>query len=143
MKKLLLALVATATLASCSDEVKTLGVINTTSGFYKVDLYSASVAGWAGGVNSSESFENLCILAFDYGTMNTMRMDSVVTAIPTLGVNYEQNWRFATELTDTSLEIGTETWYLARISNGDIHISRYTEYNGMGQDIQTMVLTEL
>jgi hypothetical protein len=143
MKKLLLALVATATLASCSDEVKTLGVINTTNGFYKVDLYSASVAGWAGGVNSSESFESLCILAFDYGTMNTMRMDSVVTAIPTLGVNYEQNWRFATELTDTSLEIGTETWYLARISNGDIHISRYTEYNGMGQDIQTMVLTEL
>jgi len=143
MKKLLLALVATATLASCSDEVKTLGVINTTSGFYKVDLYSASVAGWAGGVNSSATFDSLCYLAFDYGTMWTLNMDSVIDFIPTLGINYETTFKFITELTDTSLEIGNETWYLARISNGDIHISRYTEYNGMGQDIQTMVLTEL
>jgi len=143
MKKLLLALVATATLASCSDEVKTLGVINTTSGFYKADLYSASVAGWAGGVNSSESFEEVCILAFNYGTMWTMTMDSVITQIPVLGNRYETEFKFVTELTDTSLEIGTETWYLSRISNGDVHISRYTEYNGMGQDIQTMVLTEL
>ncbi len=143
MKKLLLALVATATLASCSNEVKTLGVINTTNGFYKVDLLSASVAGWAGGVNSSESFEEVCILAFNYGTMWTMTMDSVITPIPVLGNRYETEFKFAAELTDTSLEIGNETWYLARISNGDIHISRYTEYNGMGQDIQTMVLTEL
>lgn len=143
MKKLLLALVATATLASCSDEVKTLGVINTTNGFYKVDLLSASVAGWAGGVNSSESYEELCILAFSYGEMYTMTLDSVITPVPALGYLYESNFKFSTELTDTSLEIGTETWYLASFSNGDVHISRYTEYNGMGQDIQTMVLTEL
>lgn len=143
MKKLLLALVAIATLSSCSNEVKTLGVINTTSGFYKVDLYSATIEGYIGGSNSSDTFNDLCILAFDYGTMYTMTLDSVVTSIPTLGNGFENKFEFGVELTDTSLEIGTETWYLARISNGDIHISRYTDYGGMGQDIQTMVLTEL
>ena len=130
------------TITSCTEEVQP-EVINTTDGFYRVDLHSASVAGWAGGVNSSETFDSLCYLAFDYGTMWTLNMDSVIDFMPTLGINYETTFKFVTELTDTSLEIGNETWYLARISNGDIHISRYTEYHGMGQDIQTMVLTEL
>ena len=130
------------TITSCTKDVQP-DVINTTDGFYKVDLLSASVAGWAGGVNSNDSFDSLCILAFDYGTMYTMTLDSVITQIPVLGVNFESEFKFVTELTDTSLEIGMETWYLARISNGDVHITRYTEYNGMGQDIQTMILTEL
>ena len=130
------------TITSCTDDVQP-DVINTTDGFYRVDLLSASVAGWAGGVNSSDSFDSLCVLAFDYGTMYTMTLDSVITQIPILGVNFETEFKFVTELTDTSLEIGAETWYLARISNGDVHITRYTEYNGMGQDIQTMILTEL
>lgn len=130
------------TITSCTDEVQP-EVINTTNGFYQVDLLSASVAGWAGGINSSASFDNLCILAFNYGTMYTMTLDSVVTQIPTLGFNFETQFKFVTELTDTSLEIGTETWYLASVSNGEVHITRYTDYNGMGQDIQTMILTEL
>ena len=142
MKNLIYGAAMLFTITSCTEDVQP-EVINTTDGFYQVDLLSASTAGWAGGINSSETFDSLCIIAFDYGTMYTMTLDSVVTEMPILGVNYETQFKFVTELTDTSLEIGAETWYLARISNGDVHITRYTNYNGMGQDIQTMILTEL
>ena len=142
MKKLLLALVATATLASCSDEITTLGVVNNTNGFYKVDMLSASTAGWAGGINSSETFENLCYLAFDNGMMWTLNMDSVITPIPTLGVNYETNYKFYTNENDTALSIGTEEWIILD-NNGELNLTRVTNYHGMGMDIQTMVLTEL
>lgn len=142
MKKLFLSIAAALTLFSCTDEITTLGVVNNTNGFYKVDMLSASTAGWAGGVNSSETFDNLCYLAFDNGMMYTLNMDSVITPIPTLGVNYETNFEFYTNENDTALSIGTEEWIILD-NNGEINLTRVTNYQGMGMDIQTLILTEL
>ena len=139
MKQLLLTIATAATLFSCTNEQPTVGQLNTTDGFYSVDFVSVSQAGWAGGNTSDTLISDLCYLAFDYGTMFTINRDSVVTPIPLLGFNYTQAFEFPTTLSDTALHIG----YLARVSNGDIHISRYTDYFGMGLDIQTLILTEL
>ena len=129
-------------LMSCS-KVELAPDFNTTDGFYSVTLHSESIAGWAGGEDSDTTFQDLCYIATDYGTLYTIDRDSNVTQMPLLGINYTQAFQFATSLNDTAVQIGYETWYLSRISNGDLHIKRYTDYFGMGMDIQTMILTNL
>lgn len=142
MKKVILSIAAALTLFSCTDEITTLGVVNNTNGFYKVDMLSTSTAGWAGGINSSETFEDLCYFAFNDGMMYTLNMDSVITPIPTLGYLYENDFKFFTNENDTALSIGTEEWILLD-NNGEINLTRVTNYQGMGMDIQTLILTEL
>ena len=127
---------------SCS-KVELAPDFNTTDGFYSVTLHSESISGWAGGEDSDTTFQDLCYIATDYGTLYTIDRDSNVTQMPLLGINYTQAFQFATSLNDTAVQIGYETWYLSRISNGDLHIKRYTDYFGMGMDIQTMILTNL
>ena len=139
MKKLILLSIL---FMSCSKE-ELQPVFNTADGFYSVSLHSESIAGWAGGEDSDTTFEDLCYIATDYGTLYTIDRDSNVTQMPLLGINYTQSFQFATSLNDTAVQIGYETWYLSRISNGDVHLKRYTNYFGMGMDIQTMILTNL
>lgn len=142
MKNLILGAAALLAFASCEKQ-QPQPAFNTTDGFYSVTLMSVSESGWGGGVDTDTTFEDLCYLATDYGTIYTINRDSAVSPIPLLGINYEQTFEFPVSLNDTAVQIGYETWYLARVSNGDLHITRYTDYFGMGQDIQTLILTEL
>ena len=142
MKQLLLTIATAVTLFSCTNEQPTIGQLNTTDGFYSVDFHSVSQAGWAGGNTSDTIIPDFCYLAFDYGQVFTINRDSVVTPLPLLGFNFTNTFEFPTSLNDTALQIGTETWYYGVIDN-EIHLARVTDYNGMGLDMQTLILTEL
>tara|TARA_R110002072_G_scaffold55763_1_gene144949 strand:+ start:37 stop:465 length:429 start_codon:yes stop_codon:yes gene_type:complete len=142
MKNILLIAGVAIGLASCTTEQPTLGRLNTTDGFYSADFHSASQAGWAGGNTSDTIIPDFCYLAFDYGQVFTINRDSVVTPLPLLGFNFTNTFEFPTSLNDTALQVGTETWYYGVIDN-EIHLTRVTDYFGMGMDIQTLILTEL
>lgn len=149
MRKLLMIVGLAVGLTSCSDNVVTEAKeLNLSTGRYSVDLMSVQVSGSLGGVDASETFENLALIHFDYGQMWTLNNDEEVQAIPILGFNFENNYFFLVERNGTELMIGGETWYIVESNadnniQGDINLTRVTDYGGMGMDIQTMVLTEL
>jgi len=149
MKNLLLITGLAVGLSSCADVVVVdANVLNTATGKYSVDLISVSTSGWAGGIDSDTTIEDLCLIYFEYGGMYTLNNNEEIQQIPILGFNFQDNFFFETSRSADSLMIGGGVWYIVEASadnniDGDVNLTRVTNYNGMGTDIQTMVLTEL
>lgn len=146
MKNLLIAATALLAFTSCEQPSGNIE-LNTLDGWYKVDLQSTSTSGYLGGVDSDTLIMDVGHFAFDYGTLYTLNMDSAVTPLPLLGILWETEYEFSTELNDTALQIGTETFhkFSRHVRNGvvEYRFRRDTQYFGMGTDKQTIILTEL
>ena len=133
-------------MSSCQKE-QVLPELNTQDGWYKLDIQSTSTAGYLGGVDSDTLIMDVGYFAFDYGTLYTLNMDSAITPLPLLGILWETEYEFSTQLNDTALQIGTETFhkFSRHVRNGvvEYRFNRDTQYFGMGTDKQTLILTEL
>ena len=143
MKRIIL-LSAIVLMSSCSKQNPVM--FNLQDGWYSIDLESTATSGWAGGVDSDTSFYDVGLIATDFGTLYTLNTDTEVTPLPILGFNFLETFKFAVSMNDTALQIGTETWYKSRVSSQNgasvFYFTRITDYNGMGKDIQTLILTE-
>lgn len=146
MKKLLIAATALIAFTSC-EQPQANAQLNTQDGWYKIDMQSTATSGYLGGVDSDTLITDLGHFAFDYGTLYTLNMDSGVTPIPLIGILWENTFEFNTQLNDTALQIGNETWtkFLRSVKGGvvEYRFTRRTDYFGMGTDTQTLILTEL
>ena len=148
MKNLLIAATALLAFTSCEQPTSVIEEqrFNDKDGWYKIDLVSTATSGFLGGVDTDTTFYDVGIIATDYGTLYTLNMDSAVTPLPLLGINFEATMEFVVTASDTAVVIGNETWYYANtFYDGEkvVVLSRFTDYFGMGTDLQQLILTEL
>jgi hypothetical protein len=65
-----------------------------------------------------------------------------IKQLPVMGFIWAQEFKFAFDNQDSVVQIHTETWEY-KLCDGKHTLTRFTNYYGMGTDVQTLILTEL